>query len=179
MTLQRIQDCVPPPPDPIHTGALSSWEAIQKRLDVTLPTCLAEYGRVYVSGYFEGANTNEVRIYNPFDPAYENFTRRLCHIYAKLKDGSPEYFRFECFPAKNSLFPIANGTSQTSFWIRQSANPERYTVIFDDVTTGLLEFPNLSVFEFFYEFFQNRIEKIPYFSEPISFVKMPLHFFPD
>jgi hypothetical protein len=162
MGLPRIIKMSPPPKNPINAGTATSWLEVQHRFRGVLPACLDEYGRTFGSGYFESGDQYRLtlEIFNPHDPAYKSNVECYCHVYVGLRDDSPEFCPYPCFPEKNGLFPLGvtgGSTPCCPFYLLLSDHPEKYTVVFDDRHDGHVEFPDVALFDFIEDVLCNRI----------------------
>src|SRR4051794_20625942 len=101
MSLEKIIRMIPPPRVPIFAGDKSAWKEIQEALGCALPNSLEEYGRTYGSGYFDSGHS--IEIFNPFDPAYSNAIKLECEVYESLREDSPEFCPFDCFPNEGGI----------------------------------------------------------------------------
>jgi len=162
MGLRKIIELVPPPQNPIHAASASSWLEVQRRFDGALPACLDEYGRIYGSGYFESDDEFRLtfQIFNPHDPAYASNVESYCQIYKGLREDSPEFYPYSCFPEPGGLFPLGvtgGSTPCCPFYLLLTDDAEHYTVVFDDRITGHIEFPDVALFDFVEDVLCNRI----------------------
>ena len=173
MTLQRIIDLVPPPDKPLFSGDSHEWRKILERCKQRLPNSFAEYGRYYGSGEFKGGDV--LRIFNPFDPDYDSDISFYCDTYVALREDTPQYYPYACFPEERGIFPIGEGSSRISFWLLPQTSLREFTIVFDDQSRGFVEFIVPCIFDFFYRFMLNQIEERPYFTEPIRFLRRALH----
>ena len=167
---------VPPPANPIHAGVSKSWTDVQKNLAIRLPKCLDEFSRSYGSGCFDGG-AGRLFIYNPYDPGYKTQIKLDCDVYVGLREDSPEYYPYDCFPEPGGLFPTAYGDGGgIQFYVMMNANdPEDYLIVFDNRSTGYVEYPGMKIFQFFHDFLCNKILRHPYFPTDIKFTPQPLY----
>ena len=165
--LERLTKIVPPPTAPSYAGSDSTWRAVQEKLGVSLPDTLDLFGRIYGSGYFEGGE--QVRLLNPHDPFYEGFVRAYSSIYVELREYTPQFYPYKYYPAPGGLFPLADVIDGMGIWLLPKSAPMDYLVIYDDRSTGLIEFPGLSICDFLCDFLANKLTPIPYFTDEIKF----------
>lgn len=162
MGLNKIIELAPPPKNPIHVGSANSWREIQRHFGGMLPACLDEYGRTYGSGYFESDDEYGLtfQIFNPHDPAYANNVEDFCQNYVGLREDSPEFYPYNCFPERDGLFPLGvtgGSTPCCTFYLLLTDDPENYAVVFDDRIIGHLEFPGVPLFDFVEDVLCHRI----------------------
>ncbi len=166
MALKDLTKLVAPPKSPLFAGGTDSWSVIQERLGVRLPATLGEFARTYGSGEFDGGTS--VRIYNPYDPAYERKVRFVSEIYLGLRDESPDYYPYEFYPEAGGLFPIGDSGGGQKFFLSlaNGGSMGGDLVVYDDRCEGLVEY-RMDMMDFFYEFLSNGISD--YFPQEVKF----------
>jgi hypothetical protein len=176
MGLQAIREMAPPPKNPIHAGTATSWLEVQHHFRCVLPACLDEFGRTYGSGFFQSAHPTAgmLSIFNPHDPAYGSNVECECEVYLDLRKHSPQWYPHPCFPEKNGLLPLGyvHGSGVLPFYLLLTDDPKNYAMVFDDGTTGHVEYPSQTFFDFFEDVLCNRIKENCYVFEDV-------HFFPQ
>lgn len=116
---ERLREILSPPSEPVATGSVAEWQAVESRLGFRLPR---DY-KWFVSTYGFGSIDGSVLVFSPFADPASNLERRIldhqeAHLVAIEYDYEPE-----------GLIPWASNANRgCCYWETDNVDPDTWTV---------------------------------------------------
>jgi len=163
--MDRLLDFIAPPSNPKETGTPKSWEKIEARLGLQLPS---DY-KAFIDHYGTGSFDDFIIVYNPFaGNEYLNLFYALDTLHQADQQtqlmGDPVWTAvhpFALYPATAGLLPWGCTTNlgDTFFWQIKGA-PETWETIFYSLRGGEYEVWKYPLTELLYRLFTRQIESV-------------------
>lgn len=126
MTVSELQKIVAPPEDPVHSGDLKRWQAIEEAIGIEFPKDYFAIAVKYGSGEFLSGT---LEIANPFDPAYETWIEYELKKLRRSQEDSPEDMPYAVFPEADGLFPFGRDDNGNRFLWQMSGEPDNWPIV--------------------------------------------------
>ena len=165
MSLTQLLRIAPPPNNPKEIGSPKSWEKLEARLGVSLPTDYKEFIDAYGAGSFDGLIT-------PYNPFAENEEFNLLYVLDTLHQADQQtqlqrgiawtaVTPFELYPALDGLLPWGHATTfgQTFFW-KVSGPPQTWETVFYHLQSGEYEVWKIPIVAFIAGILSREIESV-------------------
>jgi hypothetical protein len=129
MSLEQLQQAIPPPPRPVETSAPGGWEAVEAALGTALPS---EY-KALISTYGTGGFNEFLYVFNPFAAnRYRNLLTLkddILRAYATSRAGFPDAYPDPPFPEPGGLLPWARTDNGDEFYWKTDGQPDAWSIV--------------------------------------------------
>jgi hypothetical protein len=163
--VNRLQHFVPPPRQPKEAGSPKTWEKIEARLGLSLPS---DY-KAFIDHYGTGSFDDFIIVYNPFaQNEYLNLFYALDTLHQANQQvqmynnaGWTAVQPFVLYPGSGGLLPWGGTTNlgDTFFW-QINGPPETWETVFYNLRSGEYEVWKNSLTEFLFLLFTCQIKSV-------------------
>src|SRR5215208_2656346 len=126
--LERLQQLLPPPAEPIEPGRPDGWPAVERRLGTPLPTDFKAFTERYGSGKVD----DFLYLFNPFVSGQDGNLLvekdRVLASYCQTRVRYPERLPLPPFPDEGGLLPLGRtDNGDELYWVTQG-HPDGWPV---------------------------------------------------
>jgi hypothetical protein len=127
--ITHLKRIMPPPRKPVSTGTPAQWQAVEKRLTLTLP----EDYKQFVGTYGAGSINGHIFIANPFSERdWDNLVERVRSKAAALrhwKQEHPKDIPYDVWPTPGGLLPLGSTDVGDNLFWRTRGKPDAWTIV--------------------------------------------------
>lgn len=132
MTLQRLEQVVPPPTAPLEPVASERWSSAEATLGLTLPDDFKQLVDTYGTGMFNDFLTVFVPFAGNKNLNLLDVQTPILDAYRTLAKEHPDTAPFPVFPEPGGLFPYARTDNGDVFYWKTVGEPNSWpTVLFE------------------------------------------------
>jgi len=143
--LERLQQLLPPPADPVEPGRPDGWPAVEQRLGTPLPTDFKAFTERYGSGTVD----DFLYLFNPFVAGEDGNllveTDRVLAGYRQTRARFPDRLPLPAFPEPGGVPPLGRtDNGDELYWVTEG-DPDDWPVALLASRTALQELHRMPV----------------------------------
>jgi hypothetical protein len=146
--LERLQQVLPPPADPVEPGRPDGWPAVERKLGTELPGDFKAFTELYGSGTVD----DFLYLFNPFAVGEDGNLLvekdRVLAAYRQTRTRFPDRLPLPPFPEPGGLLPLGRTDNGDELYWVTDGDPDQWPVALLEARATLQELHRMPVAEF-------------------------------
>jgi len=129
MSIQELTALIPPPENPLEIGTDEQWTAMQKELNLELPTDFRDLGMTYGSGGFWGEESGLVNIYQPFACDFRENVELHKMFLSDEREENASWIPYAVYPEPGGLLVWGGDDNGNGLYWLTEGDPDKWPIL--------------------------------------------------